>query len=108
MVIWNDKLYMDQKVQKHPRRYQKRFERKGHKRGFCVALSAKQENSLEIYSVRTPWYWYQQGKGIHIVGLAASYEGAVRLVSQIIVDVQKEADEISSAKIREYFNRNPL
>ncbi|MDO4166650.1 MAG: hypothetical protein Q4D32_04530 [Eubacteriales bacterium] len=104
MTTWSTKLYMDKTVQKHPHRYQKRFERKGKKRGFCVALSAQPENSLEIYSARTPWYWYQQARGIHIVGLSVSYQGAVQLVSQIVLDVQKETNTISSAKIREYFS----
>ncbi len=103
MVTWEPKLYMDAKVQKHPARYRGRFEKRGKKRGFCIALAAKPENSLEIYSARTPWYWYQQEQGIHIVGLAASYKGALRLLPQIIMDVQKESLEINTAAIREYF-----
>lgn len=103
MIIWDSKLYMDAKVQKHPHRYQRRFEKRGRKRGFCIALAVKPENSLEIYSARTPWYWYQQEQGIHIVGLAATYKGALRLLSQIIRDIQKESDAINTAVIREYF-----
>ena len=103
VITWDSKLYMDEKVQKHLHRYQQRFEKRGRKRGFCIALAVKPENSLEIYSARTPWYWYQQEQGIHIVGLAATYKGALHLLSQIIMDVQKESDEINSAVIREYF-----
>ncbi len=103
VTTWSSKLYMDKIVQKHPHRYRRRFEKQGKQRGFCVALSDKPENSLEIYSARTPWFWYQQAKGIHIVGLAFTYRSALRLVTQIIMDVQRESNEISSAGIREYF-----
>lgn len=103
MTTWSSKLYMDKTVQKHPHRYRKRFEEPGKRRGFCVALSEQAGRSLEIYSARTPWFWYQQTQGIHIVGLAVTYRSALRLVVQMISDVQKETDEISSAGIREYF-----
>ncbi|MDE6853153.1 MAG: hypothetical protein K2J67_11840 [Lachnospiraceae bacterium] len=103
MTTWSSKLYMDKMVQKHPHRYRKRFEKQGNRQGFCVALSDKPENSLEIYSARTPWFWYQQAQGIYIVGLALTYRSALRLVVQIISDVQRETNEISSAGIREYF-----
>lgn len=103
MTTWSSKLYMDKIVQKHPRRYRRRFEKQGKRRGFCVALSDRPENSLEIYSARTPWFWYRQAQGIHIVGLALTYRSALRLVTQIVMDVQQESHEISSAGIREYF-----
>lgn len=103
MTTWSSKLYMDKIVQKHPHRYRRRFEKQGRQRGFCVALSDRPENSLEIYSARTPWFWYRQAQGIHIVGLAFTYRSALRLVTQIVMDVQRESREISSAGIREYF-----
>ena len=103
MTTWSSKLYMDKIVQKHPHRYRRRFEKQGKQRGFCVALSDRPENSLEIYSARTPWFWYRQAQGTHIVGLALTYRSALRLVAQIVMDVQRESKEISSAGIREYF-----
>ena len=106
MTTWNSRLYMDKVVQKHPHRYQGRFEKPGKKRGFCIALSDQPENSLEIYSARTPWFWYQQEKGIHIVGMAVTYRGALRLVAQIVSDVQTASGGVSSRKIREYFKKS--
>lgn len=105
VTTWSSRLYMDKIVQKHPHRYQRRFEKQGKKCGFCVALSDQPENSLEVYSARTPWFWYRQAQGIHIVGLAVTYRGALRLVAQIVSDVQKESGEISSLEIREYFKK---
>lgn len=105
MTTWSSRLYMDKIVQKQPHRYQRRFEKQGRQRGFCVALSDNPENSLEIYSARTPWFWYQQRQGIHIVGMSLTYRGALRLLVQIVSDVQKESGEVSSLKIREYFKK---
>lgn len=103
MIIWNAKLYMDQRVQKAPDRFRNYFEKKSVRQGYCIALSENSANSLEIYSSRTFWFQFQRERELHIVGLASSYEEAVEVVIRIINDVRKTMDEISSAAIREYF-----
>ncbi|MCH5268547.1 MAG: hypothetical protein J1E62_09415 [Lachnospiraceae bacterium] len=103
MIFWNDRLYADDKVSRHLARYQKRVERKGFPKGFCVVLGDNPENSLEVYSSRTPWFRYQREQGVHIVGLATNYDRALKLVQQIVSDVYRENGMVDSEKIREYF-----
>lgn len=102
MIIWNEKLYMDEKVSKHPKRYQKRLEKKGMLPGFCICLSENEKNSLEIYSSRTKWYWYHHQKGIHIVGVASTYDNALDLISRIITDVNRVCGQVDTASIRNF------
>ena len=55
MIWWDEKLYTDDKVARHPARYRKRVEKKGLRGCFCVVLGRNPANSLEIYASRTLW-----------------------------------------------------
>ena len=56
MIWWDEKLYTDDKVARHPARYRKRVEKKGLRGCFCVVLGRNPANSLEIYASRTLWF----------------------------------------------------
>ena len=103
MIFWNEKLYTDKRVAKHLVRYKKRVAKKGIRQGFCIVLAANSQNSLEIYPSRTAWFQYQKEHGVHIVGLASSYNRAVRLVRQMVEDVYRQNGMVDSKLIREYF-----
>ena len=71
MIWWDEKLYTDDKVARHPARYRKRVEKKGLRGCFCVVLGRNPANSLEIYASRTLWFRYEKECGVQVVGLAA-------------------------------------
>lgn len=103
MIFWDERLYTDKKVAKHLSRYKRRVKKSGFRQGFCVVLGRNPENSLEVYASRTAWFRYQKEQGVHIVGLASSYNRAIRLVRQIVEDVYRKNGMVDSRKIREYF-----
>lgn len=103
MICWDDKLYMDDKVEKNLAKYQKRIVNKSHLGCFCIAVADNPENSLEIYASRTPWFRYQISKGVRIVGVAVSYDRALDLLVKIIEDVRKDQGKVDTAAIRKFF-----
>lgn len=107
MIFWDENLYTDSRVARHLAHYQKRVEKKGFPRGFCVVLGDNPENSLEVYSSRTVWFRYQKEQGVHVVGLALGYDRALKLVQQIVSDVYRKNGVVDSRKIREYFAWKP-
>ena len=103
-VIWNKKIYMDEKVLKKPIKYRRRIE-KGQffPECFCVALPVCESNALDIYSSGEFWFKYQAEAGIEIVGLAADKYGAIELVRKIVTDVISEKGDFNSRTVLEYF-----
>lgn len=103
-VIWNKKIYMDEKVQKKPIKYRRRIERgKLLPECFCIALPANSDNTLDIYSSREFWFKYQAELGIEIVGLAADRDGAVELIQKMFFDIAGEKGAFNSKTVSEYF-----
>ena len=96
MIWWDEKLYTDDKVARHPARYRKRVEKKGLRGCFCVVLGRNPANSLEIYASRTLWFRYEKECGVQVVGLAASYDSAVELLQQMITDVYRDRGSVDS------------
>ncbi len=105
MVSWNTLLYMDKLVKLNPSRYRKCFEKKGRRKAYCIAIAENKHNSLEIYDNKSKWYLYRRKKGIHIVGMAVSYESALLLVADIVSDVANRKDRVDTRAIREYFSQ---
>ena len=103
MIWWDEKLYTDDKVARHPARYRKRVEKKGLRGCFCVVLGRNPANSLEIYASRTLWFRYEKECGVQVVGLAASYDSAVELLQQMITDVYRDRGSVDSDATRAYF-----
>lgn len=103
-VVWNKKIYMDEKVMKNPIKYRRRIEKgKILPECFCIALPANKLNVLDIYSSCEFWFKYQAYKGVEIVGLAADREGAIRLVEKIAFDIISEVGEFNSKTVAQYF-----
>lgn len=104
MFHWNTGIYMDDKVKKKPSRYRKILEkRKLVKSCYCITLPMNQENCLDMYSSRELWFQYYRNREMEIVGLAASQEGAEKLLCQIASDVAKLYGEVNAKRVREYF-----
>lgn len=103
-VVWNYRMYMDEKVSKKPAKYRKRIERgKIVPNCFCIALAANEENSLDIYASGEFWFKYQAEAGIEIVGLASDRQSAFELVEKMVSDIIDEEGEFNSKTVLKYF-----
>ena len=103
-VVWNLKIYMDDKVLKKPVKYRRMIERgKVLPACYCIALAANRENTLDIYSSREFWFKYQAETGIEIVGLASDYAGVLELLKKMVSDIISEKGEFNSETVSEYF-----
>lgn len=104
-VVWNKKIYMDEKVMKKPIKYRRKIEKgKILPECFCIALPANGLNALDIYSSREFWFKYQAYTGIEIVGLAADRQGVKELLEQMIYDIISEKGDFNSKTVSEYFS----
>ena len=104
-MVWNKKIYMDEKVLKKPIKYRRRIEKgKILPECFCIALPANKSNALDIYSSREFWFKYQACAGIEIVGLAADGQGTIKLLEQMVSDIINEKGEFNSKTVSEYFS----
>lgn len=104
MVVWNTRLYMDEKAKKRKSSFKKRFEKKTLRGAYCIALSQDENQGLEIYYSKTKWYQYHRKKGIHIVGMCKDYDSALELLQQMTLDILNAYGELSKEKIRQYFS----
>lgn len=104
MVVWNTKLYMDEKAKKSKASFKKRFEKKTVRGAYCIALSQDKNQGLEIYYSKTKWYQYYRKTGIHIVGICKDYDSALELLQKMVLDILNQYGELSKEKIREYFS----
>lgn len=103
-VVWNHRIYMDEKVSKKPVKYRRRIEHGKIIPGcFCIALAANEQNSLDIYASGEFWFKYQAEAGIEIVGLAADRQGAIELVERMVSDIINEEGEFNSKTVLRYF-----
>ena len=103
-VIWNHRIYMDEKVSKKPEKYRRRIERgKIVPNCFCIALATNKQNTLDIYASGEFWFKYQAETGIEIVGLASDYAGVLELLKKIVSDIISEKGEFNSKTVSEYF-----
>lgn len=86
MIYWYRDLYMDEKVAENPRRCKKRIaRRRPWKRGYvAITLAANEKNLFEIMETRQLFFRRYAYLDLYVVGLAVSYENAVRLLQGIL------------------------
>lgn len=109
MIIWNEKLYLDDIVAKNPEKYKRILSGKKRLRGcFCITISQNPENSMEIYSSREMWFKYRKTQPMDAVGIAVCRESAFELVEKIVLDVYEAAGDVTAAHIRSFFGKSGL
>ena len=103
-VVWNRKIYMDDKVLKKSVKYRRMIERgKVLPAWKFISFSDNIDNSIDIYSSREFWFKYQAETGIEIVGLASDYAGVLELLKKMVSDIISEKGEFNSETVSEYF-----
>ncbi len=105
MIRWYRGLYMDEKVKKNPGKCKRRVMRRRpwKKSYYALLLAGNPENLFEIIATRQLFfrrYWYLD---MYVVGLAAEYQEAVKLLQQMLEEIYR-AD--ASFAPRQYFDRD--
>jgi hypothetical protein len=96
---------MDEKVKKHPKKSKKRVMRRRpwKKSYYALILAQNPENLFEIIGTRQFFFRRYDYLDMYIVGLAVDYEGAVKLLQQILEDIYRPD---ASFEPRKYFDKD--
>ena len=94
MIDWYANLYMDSETSKSPEMYKQIAESgKLHITPvYCIAIASNEANLLDIISSNELYFKHYKRKTLHVIGIAASYKTALRLASDILLEVYKKTD----------------
>ncbi|MCR5691636.1 MAG: hypothetical protein K6G62_05400 [Eubacterium sp.] len=95
MIRWYEKLYMDKKVSKHPKRAMRRVEaKKLWKNYFALTLAGNPDNLFEIIETREMFFRHNRQRELYIFGLASSKKNAIKILRDIFEEasVREEFD----------------
>lgn len=107
MLVWNKRMYMDEKVSKHPSKYKKLASRRRlFSRCYYITFPANSTNIMDIYPCGELWFKYNAVQGIEVIGIASCEENAAQLVTIIAQDIYKKYGDISPRLLREFFANN--
>ena len=98
MIHWYQKLYMDEMVSEHPRRCKKQvMQRKPWKKSyFAITLATNPNNLFEIMETRQLFFRRYSYMDLYVVGLTETYENAVQVLQQILLEMEKEEGTFST------------
>ena len=98
MIHWYKDLYMDQKIRGNPERCKRHIERcagslkrslsKFWKSYYAITLPSNEENLYDIMETRQLFFRRYAKKDLYIVGLAKSYDSALELLQQILLEAE--------------------
>lgn len=104
MIVWHERVFMDEKVRKNPMKYRRAVEKGKLKLSlYCVTFPSNPDNLLDIYHVNEFWFSHYRKQEITILGLAVSRKAAVDLVVQMVEEVYKATGDVD---LRSYFCLN--
>lgn len=105
MIRWYRSLYMDDEVRKNPEKCKKRvMKRRPWKKNYYVlVLAANPNNLFEIMETRQLFFRHYARFDMYVVGLAVDYEGAVKLLQQMLEEIYRADDSFSP---RKYFDKD--
>ena len=101
MIIWHERIYMDETVKKKPMKYKRAVE-KGKLRLslYCITFPSNEENLFDIYQVNEFRFSHYKRNDITVVGLATSKQAAFELVKEIFLEVYEKTGDTD---VRAYF-----
>lgn len=106
MFYWNSSLYMDEQVQKNPKKYRRYLERKKiAKQCYCITLPVNGENCMDIYCSRELWFSYCRRCDMEIIGIAADKEGIQKVLCDIVKDIVAKYGTVNSEMVKKFFSK---
>lgn len=94
MIMWFDKLYIDESLKKHKKHCMKRIEaQKLWKKNYTViALASNETDLFDIIESRELFFKYYKQKKIYIAGVARNQESALELLQQMLLDSYEQEE----------------
>ncbi len=104
MIRWFDNLYLDEAAARHPKAYRRRVESERRLKRHCnvIALASNEDNLFDIFDTKELYFRYNRSRDIYVVGLAATYEDAVELLSKMVLEIIQEENSFTP---RKYFSK---
>lgn len=94
MIQWYNNLYMDSETAKSPEMY-KQIAESGRLHitpVYCIAIASNDSNLLDIISSNELYFKYYRRNTLRVIGIAVSYKTALRLASDILLEVYEKTD----------------
>ena len=101
MIYWYQNLYMDETVEKNPKRCKKRVEkRRPWKKSYVVlTLAQNDKNLFEIMQTRQLFFRRYRHVDMYVVALTSDYDAAVEILQQILEKGYRENPEYNPRNI---------
>lgn len=103
MIHWYNNLYMDPTVRENPKRCKRHVERcagslkkslsKLWKGYYVITLPSNEKNLFDIMGTRQLFFRRYARLDLYVVGLAKSYDSALELLQQILMELVEEGEE---------------
>lgn len=91
MIIWNDDLYIEEKLQKKIKKIKKTLEKEKPTFSiYCITKASNPENLFDILDANEMLFQYYKRKNIEICGIASSRDAAIELVRQMVEEFAKK------------------
>ncbi len=100
MIRWYRSLYMDEKVKKNPEKCKRRVMRRRpwKKSYYALTLASNPDNLFEIIGTRQLFFRRFGYLDMYIVGLAVDYDGAVKLLQQLLLEIYQTETSFTPRK----------
>ena len=101
MIYWYQNLYMDEAVEKNPKRCKKRVEkRRPWKKSYVVlTLAQNDKNLFEIMQTRQLFFRRYRHVDMYVVALTSDYDAAVEILQQILEKGYRENPEYNPRNV---------
>ncbi|MBO5353811.1 MAG: hypothetical protein J6A77_10995 [Lachnospiraceae bacterium] len=101
MIVWSDKLYIGEQVERKIRKFQKKLESGKPVPGiFLITKPSNEQNLFDILPATELVFPYYKKQKLTVYGLAKGREEAVSLLLTMLEDVYREMDGLYC---KEYF-----
>lgn len=107
MIRWYRDLYMDEAVEKNPEKCKKKVMRRRpwKKNYYALMLAQNPQDLFEIVGTREFFFRRFGYLDLYIVGLASDYDGAVKMLCQILSQFYAEPEK-SAQSPRDIFDKD--
>ncbi len=106
MIFWFNGLYMDDSVRKNEKKCREIIERRSKwqklpwkKSYYIIILAGNEKNLFEIMNTDQMFFKYYGYTDIYIIGVSRDYEGAVDMITQILINGYEKDKEYDPRKV---------
>ena len=101
MIVWSDKLYLGEQVERNVKKLQKKLEAGKPLQGiFMITKPSNEKNLFDILPATELFFPYYKKQKLTVYGLAKGREEAESLLLTMLEDVYRETDGLYC---KEYF-----